>query len=177
MDFAWEWMLLSSPLAAIAHRHAVRIVALAAAVPLAALAAAPAIAIVVHRAGVKPAAAHSSLLALPVEQLWRQTSNRPLRLFSGPDDFNYGVAFDLPSRPLTVNALDGIAPPGLDQRIAREGIVLVCPARSSSCVNTANARAARGPASKRLELEVARRFLGFTGQPARYLIIAIPPRD
>ncbi len=176
---AWTLLpvvLLSSALVAISHRHAVRVVALAAVFPLLALAAAPAIAIVVHRKGGMPAAAHSSLLAAPVERLWRETSERPLRLLSGCDDLGYGVAFYLPSPPLVVNAVDGIRPPGLDERIARDGIVLVVPARPSDCLTLANARAAQGPPGKRTEVEVARSFLGTVGQPARYLIVAIPPR-
>ena len=113
--------------------------------------------------GVTPAAAHSSLLAAPVERLWRETSDQPLRLFSSYEDFNYGVAFYLPSRPLTVNALDGVPPAGLDARIARDGIVLVCPVQAGGCVNVANARAARGPAGKRIEVDVTRRFWGIVG--------------
>ena len=176
---AWTLLpvvLLSSALNAIRQRHAVRVVALAAVVPLLALAAAPSVAIVVHRRGGVPAAVHSSLLAAPVERLWRETSEQPLRLLSDCDDLGYGVAFYLPSRPLVVKAVDGIPPPGTDERIARDGIVLVVPARPSVCLTLANARAARGPAGKRLEVEVARGFLGTAGQPARYLIVAIPPR-
>jgi 4-amino-4-deoxy-L-arabinose transferase-like glycosyltransferase len=169
-------MLLSSPLLAVDRQAAARILMVAVLFPLVILAVAPAIAVVAHRAGVTPAAAHSSLLAAPVERLWRETSDQPLRLFSSYEDFNYGVAFYLPSRPLTVNALDGVPPPGLDARIARDGIVLVCPAQAQGCVNVANARAARGPAGKRIEVDVTRRFLGVGGHSARYLIIAIPPR-
>jgi hypothetical protein len=144
---------------------------------LLALAAAPAIAVAVHRAGgVGPAAAHGSLLAEAVERLWRETSDRPVRLFAGCDDLGYGIAFYLPSRPLVVNAVDGTPQPGLDARIARDGIVLVAPARPGNCLTGANARAAQGPVGKRIEVEVARRLLGVAGPPARYLIIAIPPR-
>jgi 4-amino-4-deoxy-L-arabinose transferase-like glycosyltransferase len=169
-------MLLSSPLVAVDRQVAARVLMVAVLFPLVILAVAPAIAVVTHRAGVTPAAAHSSLLAAPVERLWRETSDQPLRLFSSYEDFNYGVAFYLPSRPLTVNALDGVPPAGLDARIARDGIVLVCPVQAGGCVNVANARAARGPAGKRMEVNVTRRFWGIAGPSARYLIIAIPPR-
>jgi 4-amino-4-deoxy-L-arabinose transferase-like glycosyltransferase len=169
-------MLLSSPLLAVDRQAAARILMVAVLFPLVMVAAAPAIAVVAHRARVTPAAAHSSLLAAPVERLWRETSGQPLRLFSSYEDFNYGVAFYLPSRPLTVNALDGVPPPGLDARIARDGIVLVCPAQVGGCVTVANAIAGRGPAGKRIEVDVTRRFWGVAGPSARYLIIAIPPR-
>ena len=171
-------MFLSSPLVAVRQRHAARVLMVA--VPLwsrwsssrsrrrsrsSPIASAS-----------RPRLSHSSLLAAPVERLWRETSDQPLRLFSSYEDFNYGVAFYLPSRPLTVKAVDGIPPPGPDERIERDGIVLVVPARPSVCLTLANARAAQGPAGKRLEVEVARGFLGTAGQPARYLIVAIPPR-
>ena len=94
-------MLLSSPLVAVDRQVAARVLMVAVLFPLVILAVAPAIAVVTHRAGVTPAAAHSSLLAAPVERLWRETSDQPLRLFSSYEDFNYGVAFYLPSRPLT----------------------------------------------------------------------------
>jgi 4-amino-4-deoxy-L-arabinose transferase-like glycosyltransferase len=170
-------LLLSSPLIAISRRDAVRVVALACIFPFAAIAAAPVVAFSVHRAGVAPAAAHSSLLAEPVERLWRETSERPLRLFAGYEDFGYGVAFYVPGRPLVVNALDGLPPPDLDARIARDGIALVCPADAAGCVSAANARATRAPAGKRREVEVSRRFLGIEGAPARYLIVTLPPRQ
>src|SRR5439155_1692130 len=80
------------------------------------------------------------------DSLWcAETTAQPLRLFRSYEDFSYGAAFYLPSRPLTVNAPDGVPPPGLDARIALDGIVLVCPAQAQGCVNVANARAARGP--------------------------------
>ena len=127
-----------------------RILMVAVLFPLVILAVAPAIAVVAHRAGVTPAAAHSSLLAAPVERLWRETSDQPLRLFSSYEDFNYGVAFYLPSRPLTVNALDGVPPPELDARIARDGIVLVCPAQAqgASLSQTPSPRGAGGEAHR-----------------------------
>jgi hypothetical protein len=169
-------VLLSSPLLAITRREAARVVAIACVLPFLALAAAPAIALLTHRAEVPAAAAHSSLLAGPVERLWRKTSDRPLRLFGGFVDLGHGIAFYLPSHPLVVPALDGKPPPDLDQRVARDGIVLVCPLNSAGCVENANARASHAPAGKRLEVEVSRNFLGLAGPPARYLIIAVPPR-
>ena len=144
--------------------------------PLVAVAASPAVAVFTHRAGVAPGAAHSSLLAQPVERLWRETSEQPLRLFAGYEDFGDGVAFYLPSRPLAVSALDGVPPPDLEARIARDGIALVCPARAGGCVAAADALAGRSPAGKRSEVEVSRRYLGMASAPARYLIVTIPPR-
>ena len=71
------------------------------------------------------------MLAEPVERLWRETTDRPLRIFSGVDEFTDGVTFYMRSHPLAVRVLDGKATPTLQQRIDRDGIALLCPARSS----------------------------------------------
>src|SRR5260221_3842471 len=76
-------MLLSSPLVAIPRRDAVGVLALAVAFPFVMVAIAPAIAFAIHSAGPAPASAHGSLLAQPIEQLWRETTDRPVRNFSG----------------------------------------------------------------------------------------------
>ena len=140
------------------------------------IAAAPGVAYWVHRTGVVPGAAHASELARWVEVVWRQNSDRPLRLFAGWEDFGYGVAFYLPSHPLVVNALDGIPPSDLDTRIARYGIAMVCPARATSCVDVAMRRASRASVGRRVEAEITRRYFGTPGEPGRYVIVTIAPR-
>ena len=175
-------MLLSSPLVAFGRRDAIRVVALAVAFPFIAVAIAPAIAFSIHRSGPAPDAAHSSLLAAPIEQLWRETTDRPLQLLAGFDDLSDGLAFYLPSHPLAPHLLEGPISPTMEQRIGRDGIVLLCPVRprlpasAASCFNAANSLAARFPAGKRTEVEVSRRYLGVDGAPARYLLFTIPPR-
>jgi hypothetical protein len=174
-------MLLASPLTAISRRDAVGIVTLAAAFPFVMVALAPAVAFVLHRAGLPPGAAHSSVLAEPVERLWRETTAAPLRLFSGFDEFTDGVAFYLPSHPRAVHVLDGTASQALEADIGRDGIALLCPARSEDrprsgwCVNAAIARARCSMPGAQVEIEVTRRYLGIAGDPARYLIVTIPP--
>jgi 4-amino-4-deoxy-L-arabinose transferase-like glycosyltransferase len=175
-------MLLSSPLVAVNRRDALRIVALAVALPFVMVAVAPAIAFAVHRSGPAPDAAHSSLLAAPIEQLWRDTTDRPLRLFAGYDDFTDGLAFYLPSHPLAPHLLQGQLSPAMEERIGRDGIALLCPVRprlpvtAAWCLDTARSLAARFPAGKRAEVEISRRYLGVDGAPARYLLFTIPPR-
>jgi hypothetical protein len=175
-------MLLSSPLVAITRRDAVGVLALAVAFPFVMVAIAPAIAFAIHSSGPAPGSAHASLLARPIEQLWRETTDRPLRIFSGFDELTDGVAFYLPSHPLAVRVFDGIPSAAIEERIDRDGIALLCPARSSVaaadwCANAAIARARCSPPGKQMEIEVSRRYLGVEGKPARYLIIAIPPRQ
>jgi hypothetical protein len=174
-------MLLASPLISISRRDAVGILTLAAAFPFVMVALAPAIAFIFHRAGPPPGSVHSAVLAEPVERLWRESTAAPLRLFSGFDEFTDGVAFYMPSHPLAVHVLDGTAPQALEARIGRDGIALLCPARSAdrprtgACVNAALARARCSMPGAQLEVEVSRRYLGIGGSAARYLIVTIPP--
>lgn len=176
---AWTLLpvvLLSSPLTALNQRYAVNIVAVAVVVPFIMLALAPGVAYFVHRTGVTPGAAHASELAKRVEALWRQSSDRPLKLFAGWEDFGYGVAFYLPSHPQVVNALDGIPPADLDARIARYGIAMVCPARAPACIDVAMRRASRASVGRRVEAQVSRRYFGDAGEGGRYVIVTIAPR-
>jgi hypothetical protein len=176
-------MLLSSPLAAISRRDATRVVAIAVVFPFVMAAVAPAIAFAIHRSGATPSATHSSVLVEPVERLWRETSDRPLKLFAGFDDFTDGVAFYLPSHPLPAHVLDSKVSPAMEERIGRDGIAMLCPERPKElvsaawCLNAATSLAARFPAGKRTEVEVSRRYLGVDGAPARYLLFTIPPRQ
>ena len=169
-------MLLSSPLISILRADALRIVAIAVVFPIVMVALSPAIGFALHRAGAA-ADAHSSLLAGPVEQLWRATTNRPLKLFSSTEVLVDGVPFYLRDHPIPVHVLERGAMPGEDSRIERDGVALLCPMGSPGCLARANAHAEHRPGSKRLEIGVSRDYLGNKGAPARYLAIAIPPRS
>jgi hypothetical protein len=79
---AWTLLpviLLSSPLIMISRRDATRVLALAIIFPLVMVAAAPAIAFSVHRADHPPGITQTSLVVEPIEQVWRQTSDQPLK--------------------------------------------------------------------------------------------------
>jgi hypothetical protein len=175
-------MLLASPLVAVSRRQVRGVLAWAVAFPLAMVMIAPAIGFMVHRAGPAAGSAHSSLLVAPIEELWRETTDRPLRMFAGYDDFSDGVAFYMRSHPFAPHLLEGPVTADLEQRIARDGIALLCPERprihetAAQCLRAATALAARFPPGKRGEVEVTRRYLGVEGAPARYLIFTIPPR-
>jgi hypothetical protein len=167
-------MLLSSPLVVIARKDATRIVAVAAIFPLLMLAAAPAIGFAVHRTA--PAAeGHSSVLAEPVDQFWREATNAPLKVFGSTDAFTYGVPFYLREHPEAVHVLERRATPEEEALMARNGAALVCPMTSVICVNAASARADAIAGAKRKEIEVRRSYWGSEGGSGRYLIVAIPP--
>jgi hypothetical protein len=166
----------------ISRRDALGILNVAAAFPVAMVAAAPAIGFAIHSSEPPPGAAQSSVLAEPVERVWRETTDQPLRLFGGYEEFTDAVPFYMPSHPLAVHVLDGVAvSQALEARIGRDGIALVCPTRSPErpttglCVDRAVARARCSLPGVQVEIEVFRRHLGVGGKRARYLIITVPP--
>jgi len=61
--------------------------------------------------------------------------------------------------------------------LARTGLALVCLAGETDWLRGAAARAARNPESRRVEIEIARNFLGISGAPQRYVIFIIPPAN
>jgi hypothetical protein len=161
--------------------------------PLVMIILAPAVALAIHLIGVNPPAAHGRLLAADTEQAWRQVTSRPLR-FVGCDAADEVITYAkdrprvLPWRLYNGNVADliyalehGWPQSPKDKQIsevelAADGMALVCSTDRSDWVQAAAARAAREPSSRRIDIEVRRDFLGFAGQPARYVIFIIPPR-
>jgi Dolichyl-phosphate-mannose-protein mannosyltransferase len=174
-------MLLSSPLVAINRRDAMRVLALAVVFPFVMAAVAPAIAFGVHRTLKSTGVAHSSVVGDAVERLWRETSDRPLKNFSGYDEFTDGVSFYMHSHPLAVRLLDGFVSQEARERVDRDGVVLLCPAHARTAVGADWCHTAAisyvwcAIPGKAKEIEVSRRYLGVDGKPARYLLYSIPP--
>jgi hypothetical protein len=115
-------------------------------------------------------------MAGAIEQAWRATSDRPLRLVGSDGDTANGVVPYLADRPSTMDVLGPERTPWAEPRIAREGVALVCPVDEVLCVRTIEARATGGLAVRRTEVELVRRHFGVAGKPTRYLIIIIPPQ-
>jgi hypothetical protein len=70
-------------------------------------------------------------------------------------------------------------PPALqssEAEIAQSGTALVCSADEPDWVQAAAAQAARDARSRRIDIEIARSFLGIASAPQRYVIFIIPPR-
>jgi hypothetical protein len=188
-------LLLSSPtvnVRAINQRH---ILITALAVPLMALIAAPVIAIAVHYAGVKPPGAHGRILAAEIDRAWRQATPQPLR-FIGCDVADEVIAY-APDRPhsLPLHSFRGdigdevyadahdwprtspAESASNEARLAQSGMVLVCLADETNWVDAAANWAARNPASRRIDVNIARNFLGIPGQPQHYVIFIVPPQQ
>ena len=170
-------VLLSSPRVTVPRAAAIRILATAVVAPLLFLAAAPVVAIVVHRQGLPNFATHYRLVAQAVERTWRETTDRPLRLIGSYNNLLYGTVFYFADRPSTLDVVSPYLMPWTDEaRIARDGIALFCPANENPCLTALNERAARAPAARRAEVDIARTYFGVADQPMRYVIVTIPPR-
>jgi hypothetical protein len=61
-----------------------------------------------------------------------------------------------------------------DDELNRNGFVQVC--NASNWAKGSAARAARNPASRRIEVDNERGFLGIRGKPEHYVIFIIPPQ-
>jgi hypothetical protein len=169
-------VLLSSARVTMTRTEMRRILMLAMAVPMIAAALSPAIAIVIHRRGVPNYATHYRLVAQAAERIWRETTDRPLRLIGSYDNLLYGALFYFPQRPSTLEITNpGVTPWTDEARVAREGIALFCPVEQRACVQAMDERAARGPAGKRVEVELSRTYFGAADTPVRYVIVTIPP--
>jgi hypothetical protein len=194
---AWTLLpvvLLSPPDVKVSPISRQSLLALAVAVPLVMLIAAPAIALAIHRAGVTPPAAHGRLLAAETERAWRQATSAPLRVV-GCDVADEVIAYArdrphaLPWRSFHGDVADDVyadahnwpskprgAPELGDAQLAESGMALVCLADSADWVEAAAAKAAGDPASRRVDVELTRNFLGIAGRPQRYVIFIIPPQ-
>jgi hypothetical protein len=169
-------VLLSSPRVTITRTDMRRVLMLAIAAPVIVAALSPAIAIVIHRRGVPNYATQYRLVAQAVEETWRQTTDRPLRLIGSYDDLLYGTLFYFSERPSTLEIMNPRVTPWTDAaRVAREGIGLFCPLEVTGCVGAMNALAARGLPGKRVEVELSRSYFGTADTPVRYAIVTIPP--
>jgi len=169
-------VLLSSAQLTIARADVRRILALAIAVPIVAAAVSPAVALVIHFRGVPNHATHYRLVAQAAEKAWRETTDRPLRLIGSSDNLLDGALIYFSQNPSTWNINDPAVTPWTDEaRIAREGIALFCAAAEMNCVAAMNARAARSPTGKRVEIELSRSYFGRSDTPERFVIVTIPP--
>lgn len=168
--------LLSSPLVGVTRAAILRVLALALAYPLVMVAASPLVAMVVHREGVPNYAAHYQLIARAVERAWTARSTAPLRIVGSYSVIVNGIVFYFETPPSTLDIMSPMQTPWVDdERIKREGIVIVCPVPESYCVDAMNGYAARYPSAAVEDVSLARRFFGTPDKPVLYRILTIPP--
>lgn len=166
-------VLLSSKTIILARNAVAAIVLLAAILPLIALILSPGIAIANHLRGTgyHGNAGQQRLLAKEIEKNWRNMTDQPLRLVGG----NPIPAFYI-DRSSSVDILKPERTPWADEaRIKRDGIAIIC--GDQACIDTATAYARVAPESRRIEVTVARRYLGLGDVPTDYTLILIAPES
>jgi hypothetical protein len=169
-------VLLGSPLVTLSRMMARRILGIAIAVPLIALAASPGVAYLAHRRGLDNHAAHYRLVAQAAEKAWQDVTHRPVAIFGSYDNLLYAASFYFSTPPRTFEIVTPRATPWTSEaNVARDGIVMVCPADDGVCMNALNARAAKGPNAVRLRATLARRWFGIRGPFEAFAIVVIPP--
>ncbi len=141
-----------------------------------------------------PPFADSRLLAAETERIWHQTTPQPLR-FVGCNVADEVIAY-APDNPGTLSArlfrgniadqvyadaygwppASALQSPVSNEELVQSGMALVCSITATDWVQAAAARAAQDPSSRRVEVEITRKFFGIPGRSHRYLIFFIPPR-
>ncbi len=170
-------ILLSSELITLSRTAARRILGLAIAVPLVALIASPLVALMIHRTGTDTDSPHYRLVAEAVEKVWRETTDKPLRIVGSYENLVSGTLFYYRDRPSAYEITDPRMTPWIDNaKLARDGIAMVCPADNVLCMNALNARASAAAGGKRAEVDISRRYMGTSDPPQHFVIATIPPR-
>jgi hypothetical protein len=95
----------------------------------------------------------------------------------GKTELANAVAFYSHDHPDAVPYFDiRLAPWVTPVRFANEGSAAVCPAEDARCLAEVGSLTEQNPAVERSDVEIVPRFLGFKGQPARFVIVVAPPR-
>jgi hypothetical protein len=171
-------MMLASPLITVPRMALMRIAACAAAYTLIALAASPFVALILLKRGVENDAAYSQLVAAATERQWRKTTTAPLGLVGGRFALANSAAFYMADRPSSyADFSDYLSPWATPQRVGQGGIAIVCASDDGECIGVMNDYLAANPAGRRSEVTLTRHWLGFSGEPRRFVIATIPPRS
>jgi hypothetical protein len=132
---------------------------------------------------------YRAAIGAETERYWHQVTPEPLR-YVGCRGAEAVAAYAadrpraLPLRSFSVDLIEVMPADAYDwpqptegwsTRLARTGMALVCVDGEMDWLGGATARAARNPESRRVEIELARNFLGISGAPQRYVIFIIPP--
>jgi 4-amino-4-deoxy-L-arabinose transferase-like glycosyltransferase len=168
-------MLLASPCVVLARNAIVRLAAGVTAFTLGVVLVSPIIAGVILERGVENYAAYGRQLAARAEREWNATTDRPLKIVGGLFKIVNTAAFYMPTRPTTFADFSRYLSPNVDEAlIAREGMVIICPAKDAFCMQHLEAIAARGPAGRRTEVTLRRRWLWLEGAAERFVIATVP---
>jgi len=170
-------MTLGSPLIVLPRVALLRLATVSIAITLLSVLASPIVAFVILKRGVENDAAYARLVMEAAEREWRATTDRPLKLIGGPFVLVSTAAFNGTDRPSTFADFSHYLSPWADDaHIARDGMVIMVDAGVQYWVDQAARYIDAVPGSRRTEVTVARRWLGFESAPKRFMIATVPPR-
>jgi 4-amino-4-deoxy-L-arabinose transferase-like glycosyltransferase len=172
-------VLLSPPEVEVSRPDAVRLAFVVLCFSLAVLAASPAIAWARFAAEeAKPGRAHYAAVSRELTRAWRDATQRPLAIVTGPVDLATAVAFYSKDHPkFWYYGWPELTPRLTPELRARSGWAVVCPAASEpECVALIDQATAQGARPVRLDYEHTASFFGRRGPPVRFIFVLVPPR-
>ena len=170
-------MMLASPLIVLTRAALVSMAAIVIATTTVILIASPLVAAAILRSGTENYAAYGRLVTAAIEREWQATTSKPLPLIGGPFALVSTASFYAADRPSTYANFSRYLSPAIDDaRIARKGIAMVCPTDMPACLPFMDAVATRGPAGRRSDVVLARRWLWLQSAPAGFVIVTVPPQ-
>jgi len=169
-------MLLGSPLLVVPRIALLRIARVVTVLTLLFVAASPLVAFTLLKSGVENDAAYARLLMEATEREWHKDTERPLTIIGGPFALVSTMAFYGNDNPSTyANFQKYLSPWADDARIARNGMAIVC-WDDPLCLQYMDVVAARFGGGRRAEATLQRHWLGFAGEPRRFILTIVPPR-
>jgi 4-amino-4-deoxy-L-arabinose transferase-like glycosyltransferase len=170
-------VLLSSPALQVSRLLTRRTIAIAIVFPFIAIAVAPIAAFLIHRKGPDNHMSDYQLLATAMEQVWHDTTDKPLKFIGGDTGLTNGIAFYAADAPVTSDIFRPDLTPWADSdRIKREGIAWVCPAADKLCLDAVMTKTAGSRVGKHVEVPISRSYMGVPSPTTRYVIVTTPPQ-
>jgi 4-amino-4-deoxy-L-arabinose transferase-like glycosyltransferase len=171
-------MMLGSPLVTVSRTALTRLAAIVIGLTLLFVAVSPLVALVTLKTGVENDAAYARAAAVAAEEEWRATTKAPLRLVAGPFALASAAAFYMTDRPSTyADFSDYLSPWATPERIARDGMVIICPGDDSSCLGRIGKLTAGRPRGRQAEVHARRSLFGIGGAPKLFIVTTVPPQD
>jgi Dolichyl-phosphate-mannose-protein mannosyltransferase len=143
---------------------------------LAALLTAPAIAYGTFRFKVKGAIDVNPLAARDAARIWKETFGLPLRIVSGTEKYSLAQPFYGPDSPSEFSHFRFDEAPWITaERIGREGLLAICVATDTGCLQQARAYAHAG--TREFKTSLQRTLFGVAGPQVDLIYVLTPPRS
>jgi hypothetical protein len=170
-DWSLFPILLLAPVAVtISNRSFHTVMGVAIVFPLVMLIVSPAIALGLFVSG--KSGWQTQQLAGEVQRIWSSSFRQPLRFVDGDADLAYSVEAYEKDHPRAIPGL----PPRDESELTRSGMIAICHQMHGSCVARLEPRLKRNPATRRINIALARTYLGMRGAPHQFVIFVLPPQ-